>query len=73
MREVFKYFSFLILAIISFIHEFYGKEEWPKHDVSVILRLIEVYVTDKDGNPIDVLKKKIFWLKLMEKFIHSII
>lgn len=61
-------FVFLVILICNFNLSLSGSSQEKKkpeplqHEVSVVLKLIQVYVTDKDGNPVTDLEKSDFIL-----------
>lgn len=60
------FFCFFLFTVISINPEsFQGEknQEEIEEEVSVILKLIQVYVTDKDGNPVTDLEKEDFELR----------
>ena len=57
---LFLYFSFFTLHSEFILEK--KDQETIQHEVSVILKLVQVYVTDKDGNPVTDLEKSDFIL-----------
>ena len=68
-KKIFLFFLLLALSLQPCLHDLNSEslqvkisQEEPQHKVVVVLKLVQVYVTDKKGNPVTDLEKSDFTL-----------